>query len=91
MHAVTSIPIVFHRRHAIKYRDELRTIKHAVKNRCNECMYDSIRILFFGSRGLFHLSIILLFPLNKNKILVAIVMERCRARQEKVCDTIMIK
>ena len=62
MHAVTSNLIVFHRRHAIKYRDELRTIKHAVKNRCNECMYDSIRILFFGSRGLFHLSIIILLP-----------------------------
>ena len=34
------------------------------------------------------MSIIILLPfLNKNKILVAIVMERCRARQEKVCDT----
>ena len=68
MHAVTSNLIVFHRRHAIKYRDELRTIKHAVKNRCNECMYDSIRILFFGSRGLFHLSIIILLPFFEIKI-----------------------
>ena len=86
MHAVTSNLIVFHRRHAIKYRDELRTIKHAVKNRCNECMYDSIRI-FFGSRGLFHLSIIILLPFQiKNKILVAISW-RGVARGRKKCAT----